>query len=656
MLVRVTSQSSASSVEGKAISESLIKQYSVTDSLVDLRHQAVPGFKMRTELYLPASANSQLSDADLKVIAENVGMVNSTVLGGAANDVLVIGVQDLLSLLLATPTAGMASVNSHSSAAAASVVDLGDGSNVLDLEALQRLSFTGLGMPAGAQLSFSLLTEGIKASLIKMGQNNDSLFVNSGWYGGDLPSDSPLFLNRQDLGISLDLSQLSAPLGDAGMRNVSLNATAIGMDTTSVDLGDGNNDMVVNTRIDHDLSNQLGLLAPETSSTVALHRIGLRNSSIRMGAGDDTLIVNGRIVNSSIDLGAGRNKVFLEVAPDDQSSIVTGGGINEIRVASFVGSTLQAGPGDDSLLIKDSQGYGSFDGGGGDNSMIATSDEASSRDVVTMTGPDQGYFNALHYSNVGTLDMGGNNDVVIIELHGSLTGKLLGGAGLDKLEFHNWNLPVTVDLDQGAATAIREGRPGGLQGFEQVVGGHGNDLIISSGAFAGIDGGLGDDVMYLRWSPWLSADAKGLQVNGGPGKDLFVFSGLDAAIPAGWDGSTGLPNLTDFDLSVDNSRGIGLTDRIGTVQLVVAADGSQKQMFTELLPSGIAGVGNVKLLPIAPIDQLLSGMTDTTRQLAISYDTLSQRQPDLVLLGMHGKGTFGTVAHLHIDRIESASI
>jgi hypothetical protein len=652
VLVRVTSRNTAVSVDGKAISQSLIDQYAVADSVVDMRYQTEPGFEMRSELFLPALANSRLSDADLQVISQNAGIVNSKVLGGTASDLMVIGVQDLLSLVVMTPKAGMASINSRTTGGEQSRLDFGDGANVLDVEALQRLSFTAIGMPEQAKLSFNLLTEGLKSSFVKMGGGSDSLLINSGWYGGSLPEDTPLFLKRQDLGISLDLSQLSGTANDSSLRHVSLNATAIGMDVSAVDLGEGNNYMAINTRIDQDLSNQLGLLGSGGSSQVELDRIGMRDSSIRMGRGDDTLIVNGRILNSTIDLGAGRNKLLLEMAPDDGSTIVNGSGSNEITVANIVGSKLQAGSGNDTLFLSDSQAYGSFDGGEGDNSLISASGPGSKRDVLTVTGPDQGFMNAFHFNNVGTLDTGGNHDVVIMELASSLTGKLLGGAGLDRLEFHNWSLPVTVDLDLGSSTAISGGAPASLQGFERVIGGNGNDFLVSSGAFMGIDGSLGDDVMYLRWSPWLSATEQGLQVNGGPGKDLFVFSGLDGEKPSRWDGKSGLPNLTDFDLSYDNTRGIGLTDRIGVVQTTLAADGSQKQLFAELIPSGLAGVGNIKLLPIAPIEQLVSGMTDNTKQLAISFDPLSNRLPDLVMLGSNGKGTFGTVAHLQINRIE----
>jgi hypothetical protein len=653
VLVRVNSESNARSVEGKAISESLINQYAVNDSRVDMRYQSIPGFEMRSELNLPASAYSQLADADLSVISQDVGVVNSTVLGGAANDVLVIGVQDLFSLLLATPKQGLATVHTRSTGALASTLDLGDGSNVLDLEVLQRLSFTALGLAQNAQLSFSLLTEGIKESWIQMGGGNDSLLINSGWYGGVLPIDTPLLMNRQDLGISLDLSQMASLQEGLGQQQVSLNATAIGLDQTVVNLGEGNNFMTINTRIDQDLEQQLGVLGSGASREVQLDRIGMRDSSISMGAGDDTLIVNGRILNSTIDLGSGNNKLFLEIAPDEKSTLVTGNGNNQITVDSFVGTTLIAGPGNDSLMLNDALGYGSFDGGAGNNALLGGSGPTSNRDVITVTGPDQGYFNAFHFVNVGTVDAGGNNDVVIMELNGSLTGQLLGGSGLDRLEFHNWSLPVQVDLDLGEATGIFGGKAGGLQGFEQVLGGNGNDLMISSGAFSGIDGGLGDDVMYMRWSPWLSAPFQGLLVNGGSGKDLFVIVGLDAPIPTQWDGTSGLPSLGDFDLSYDNSKGIGLTDRIGTVQTVVAANGSQSQVFTELTPSGVSGIGNSKLLPIAPIEQLVGGMTDSTHQLAISYDPLSTAQPEMVLLGLNGKGSFGNVAHLRIDRVES---
>ncbi len=646
VLARTTSQSSSRSVDGKTISESFINQFGIKDSNVDMASRPIPGLEVRSDLFLPGSAYSRLSDADLKVISRDVGLANSRILNGGANDIVVIGVQDLFSLMLATPTAGMANINTQSVGVDGSGINLGGGTNVLDLQALQRLSFTALGQTNRAQLTFNLLTEGIKDSLVSMGAGSDTMLVNSGWYGGEIPQDIPLLLNQSNQGISLDLSQLNINNGNLGNSPISLNALALGLDNTSVNLGDGNNYMAINTAISEDLGADLGILGSSPNSGYRLDRIGMRDSQITMGSGNDTLIVNGRVVDSTINLGGGNNQIFLET-PLEGTSKIEGSGKNRITVSNLVGSAVVGGSGDDTLTLTRTDEFGSFEGGGGNNTIKGPSDGGvSSRDVITINGEDQGFFNAIRLNNVGNIDTGTGNDVVIMNFGASLTGQLLGGAGLDRLEFNNWSLPVSVDLDRGSVSAIDKGRSGALVGFEQVMGGNGNDTLISSGAFNGIDGGLGDDVMYLRWSPWLSAPEEGLQVAGGGGKDLFVFSGLDTPTPLSWDGKSGLPTLADLDLTYDNTQGIGLTDRIGIVQNINNADGSQSQIFQELTPTDGKGIGNAKLLPIAPLEQLLTGMSDNTKQLAISYDPLSPKGAELILLGSNGKGTFENVAHI----------
>jgi hypothetical protein len=652
VLVRVTSESTSRSVDGKALSDSIIHQFGVRDSSVNLQNQPVPGLEVRSDLALPGSAYSQLSDAELRVIAQDMGLVNSTVLGGEASDVVVIGVQDLLSLVLATPKSGTLKVDTQSIGVAGGNLQLGDGANVLDLEALQRLSFTAVGPSQQAHLTFNLLTNGIKDSLVAMGAGNDTMLVNSGWYGGELPQDIPLLLNPANLGISLDLNQISNLASHPADFSASLNAVAIGLDHTTVNLGDGNNYMAINTAISQNLASDLGILGNGSATDYQLDRIGMRDSLITMGSGNDTLIVNGRVIDSTINLGGGTNQILLETPLEGTSRIEGDTGTNQITVSRLVGSAVIGGNGDDTLSLKRVDGFGAFDGGGGNNALIGPSGSGSTRDVVVVTGQDQGFYNAISFNHVGTIDTGGNNDVVIMNLGASLTGQLIGGSGLDRLEFHNWTLPVAVDLDRGSATAIANGAPGSLGGFEQVKGSNGNDLLISSGAFNGIDGGEGDDVMYLRWSPWLSAPTDGLQVVGGNGKDLFVFSGLDTPSPASWDGQSGLPTLSDLDLSFDTTLGIGLTDRIGMVQNVTNADGSPSQAFQELMPSNVTGVGNAKLLPIAPLEQLVSGMTDNTKQLAVSFDPLSKNPAELIMLGAHGQGTFENVAHLNVSRLD----
>jgi hypothetical protein len=144
-------------------------------------------------------------------------------------------------------------------------------------------------------------------------------------------------------------------------------------------------------------------------------------------------------------------------------------------------------------------------------------------------------------------------------------------------------------------------------------------------------------VLYLRWSPWLAEAGESLLVRGGLGKDLFVVSGLDETIPDTWDQRNGIPQISDLDLSLNGNGGIGLVDRVGWVQ---------QDRFQELTASGLEGLGNPRLLPIAPLEQLLSGMSSATPQLAIALDPSAEGQNSLVQLGSDGIGTSRLIAHV----------
>jgi hypothetical protein len=257
---------------------------------------------------------------------------------------------------------------------------------------------------------------------------------------------------------------------------------------------------------------------------------------------------------------------------------------------------------------------------------------------------DAGNLDGIRFRNIENVDLGGGNDVTLLDLGGTLTGQLLGGGGLDRLEYSNWTLPVAVDLDRGTATAIGGGKTGTLAGFEQVMGGLGNDVLSSSGAFAGIDGSLGDDLLFLRWSPWLSSFESGLQVKGGGGRDLFVFSGVEQTPGTGWDGVSGLPDLVDLDLGTALNGSIGLSDSIAWLRQEPLAGGGSQESLLRLTPAGTEGIGDARLLPIAPLESLLTGMTSDTLQLAIALDGSGGSQ--LHLLGGDGIGTSRVIAKL----------
>ena len=92
------------------------------------------------------------------------------------------------------------------------------------------------------------------------------------------------------------------------------------------------------------------------------------------------------------------------------------------------------------------------------------------------------------------------------------------------------------------------------------------------------------------------------------------------------------------------------------VQEIINPDGTQNQVFQELIPTDSKGIGNVKLLPIAPLEQLLSGMSDSTKQLAISFDPLSTKAAELILLGSNGIGTFQNIADIAGTRFDETTL
>jgi hypothetical protein len=426
----------------------------------------------------------------------------------------------------------------------------------------------------------------------------------------------------------------------------SLNARAVGLENSLLDVGGGNDRVSILTMIDADLQNDLGVLYNDPFTRIKLERVGLLDSEVRLGSGNDELRVNGAVIGSTIDLGSGSNTLWLEGEVSGSSRILMGDGNNTIIVNAGLGGTVQGGAGDDRFSLSTLALAGQLDGGAGFDTLEAWALSGDRREVLVMSGPDRGNVDGLRFQNVESVDLGAGNDVALLDIDSTLTGQLLGGAGLDRLEYSNWTLPVSVDLDRGAASGIGGGASGSLQGFEQVVGGLGSDSLISSGAFGGIDGSEGDDLLFLRWSPWLSSDGEGLQVSGGAGRDLMVFSGLEQQAPSFWDGRSGLPDLVDLDLSsnLDGNSNIGLTDTIGWLRREPSAGGGSQETFLRLTPSGLEGIGDARLLPIAPLEQLLAGMDSDTRQLAIAWDGHSGAQ--LHLLGSQGIGTSQVIANL----------
>lgn len=641
VLVRTFGGSSSRTVEGKAESLQYATQVGIENTLLDLRGaSSSPGLRLDSDRTLQSFAMSQLDDADLKLVAEHIGLINTTVLNGNGNDVLILNARDLFQLGVFTPSSALAMLRSEMTGMQDSSILGTPGQDRVALEGLTNLTFTGLGGSERAHLSFNLLTTALRNSGILLGDGDDNITINSGY----LDSNRAALTTSQNNGLSFDLGEASVSSGDGNNWAFSLNARAVGLDHSILDVGNGDDRVSILTTIDADLRNDLGVLYDDPFTRINLERVGLLDSEVRMGSGDDELRINGAVINSTIDLGDGSNTLWLEGDLSGNSRVLMGDGDNTIIANSGLGGLVQGGRGDDRFNLSTLQLAGEVDGGAGNDTLAAHPNFGGRRELLVVSGTDRGNLDGLRFQSVESVDLGSNNDVALLDIDGSLTGQLLGGAGLDRLEYSNWTLPVSVDLDRGAATGIGAGVSGSLQGFEQVVGGLSHDTLVSSGAFGGIDGSEGDDLLFLRWSPWLSADGLGLQVRGGGGHDLIVISGLEHTVPGFWDGQSGLPDLVDLDLSPSSDGTIGSGDSIGWLRQDPISGGGTRETLLHLTPSGVEGIGDVRLLPIAPLEMLLAGMDSSTPQLAIAWDGHSGGQ--LHLLGSHGIGTSQVIAHL----------
>lgn len=644
VIVRTFGGSGSRTLEGKASSAQNAIQVGIENSTMDLRRSDIPAMELRSQRTLQSFAIAALDDADLNMIAEHIGLLNTTFLNGTAADTLIIGSSDLLNLGLQSAGSANAVLNSRTNAMDNSrLVGLG-GSDLVGLEAITELRFTGLGTSQRADLSFHLLTEGLKDSGILLGRGDDTVTINSGFYVSGI---DPLAATGQE-GFNFDLGQTPVSKGDGSTWRFNLNARAVGMNNSLLDTGGGDDRVSIFTRIDENLAADLGVLYDDPFTSIQLERIGLLNSTVLLGDGNDELRINGSLIDSTIDLGNGNNTLILEGPMLGSTRILMGDGTNSINFNDGLGGQVQGGSNDDQFNLRNQQLVGDLDGGGGNDILVAPTGTHSRRELLVISGPDTGNLDGLRFRSIESVDLGGGNDVAILDLGGSLTGQLLGGDGLDRLEYSNWTLPVSVDLDRGSATGIGAGASGSLVGFEQVAGGLGNDNLTSSGAFLSMDGGSGDDVLFLRWSPWLTAGDTALHVKGGSGRDLFVISGLEQDIPLSWDRQSGIPQLVDLDLGFNGTTsGIGIADTIGWARNQTLPGGESQQSFERLTPSGLAGIGDARLLPIAPLEQLLAGMGSNTQQLAIASNNNGGGQ--LYLLGSQGQGTAQLVAGLPSD-------
>ncbi|MCP9929371.1 hypothetical protein KBY82_01085 [Cyanobium sp. AMD-g] len=617
------------SVEGVASTQYSNTLGAITDAVINLRNISTPQVQVGSDRELHLLALSVLNDAVLTLESRNTGLNRSALLlGPEANDIRLQVSDDIDLGLLAGGLARGQVLQSLIGMLDSRLQDAGGG-GTLELISLAQFHLRAPEAPTKRQLGIDLLAQAMQDSAILMGDGSDRVTIASGFRS----------LDGTGPGLLLTLPAADAAESDGSLQ---LRARALGLVNSLLDTGGGDDQVSIATWLDGSL--------PAPSQAIAL-----QDSTVVLGKGDDLLSVEGAVIGSRIALGSGTNGLVVAgplngstvaLAPESINAIRLGDGEDELTI------TLDAGPGaelmldtaggDDLILLPLADLSGSIDAGAGVDSLRNAPGDDDGMVVrapqdpvlaVSLDGPGTGTIGSLRFSGLENLSLGDTGATVAVGALGSLEGRLEAGHGLDALDYAAWQEPVVVDLTSGEASGIL----GGITGFEAVRGGSGDDRMIAAAGTLSLEGGDGDDRFDLDLSLLAGSGesvASALVVHGGEGRDRFVLAGMEAIrslVAGGHDRP--LPVLADLERSPGTVDGIGLTDGLSWRLSGILLGDAAAESMVDLTPAGLEGIGQPRLLPIAPLDELVRGMGSRSSgmdQLAIATGELSSR---LVLLG-----------------------
>jgi Ca2+-binding RTX toxin-like protein len=183
------------------------------------------------------------------------------------------------------------------------------------------------------------------------------------------------------------------------------------------------------------------------------------------GAGND--IIYGRDGNDLIFGGIGSDHIF--------------GGAGDDRIFGEAGDDIVFGDdGDDVLAGGDGQDI--LDGGDGDDQLEGGEDNDKLAGSAGNDQLDGGDGHDVIQDGAGSdVVQGGSGDDTLIAAADQAADDYHGGSGDDTLSYAEATQGVTVDLNAGSATSMEIGDDS-ISGFENVVGGQGDDVFV-----AGID-------------------------------------------------------------------------------------------------------------------------------------------------------------------------
>jgi hypothetical protein len=623
------------SVEGEAHSRYSHSLGAIRDAIIDLRDVLTPLVAVESRRTLTILALSVLDATELAVDSCTVGLDRSILLlGSEANDIRLRNTDAIDMALVAGGGATAQILQSLIGLLGSRLEDAGGGGS-LELSSLARIRLHAPGSSERRQIGIDLRTQAMQDSAILLGDGDDLVTIASGFE--DPQGGAP--------GLLLTLPAPGDPsAADAGLQ---VRARAYGLVNSRLEAGGGDDVVGIRAWLDPSWLDPTWRAIAET--------VALRDSVVELGEGDDRLSVEGTVAGSRIAPGSGVNDLAftapviastLALTPASGTAVRLGDGDDALTVelvAPLDGDPspaltvdpsarldLATAGGDDRIVAPLGRLGGILDGGGGADTLVESPARVDGVLAVQVEAPGRGTIGTLHFSGGENLVLGDGESLVAVAAGGSLDGMLEGGGGRDGLDYGAWREPVLVDLARGEASGILSG----ISGFETVRTGSGDDWIVTAAGTRQLETGDGDDRIDLNLGVLDAQAGAGetpLVVSGGAGHDRFVLAGMEAIRLRAQAHDRALPVLADLERSTD--AGIGLTDaiawRLGGLLAAPAGD----QGPVDLTPAGLEGIGQPRLLPIAPLEQLVSGMETRSSgidQLAIATGNLGSR---LVLLG-----------------------
>jgi hypothetical protein len=627
----------ARSVAGGAMGRMDTGQGALVGSSLDLRSAPATALRIESNRQLRALASSREQDAGLDSRTSNGAVVASRILGGDAPGSYLIRATDRLDLALLAGRGSRIQVEDRVTALDASRLEDSAGGDPLTVSALLSLRLEGSSDAVRPTGLLALQVGAVRDSTIVLGDGNNRVRISS----------------------SLQPTLPPAPQDEAG-DGLRLEGGAVALDHSLLDTGSGDDTVQV-----------VAVVEPGGQMAGHLEALALDGSLVRLGDGSDRLEVRGAVRQSRIEAGSGEKDINLDGRIDTSSLVLSPGGRSRVWLGDAGASLQLLGSGDLALTagagadqIRTGPAIrGWIDGGAGDDGLIYGADGLASglvpaKDNVALEldGSGQGVLGDLRFTGIENLELAPRGMAVRVGPQGSLAGALKAPAGAADLDYGSWSEGVNIDLREGRGTGFALGQAGGVQGVERVWGGAGNDHLVAAAGSHWLDGAAGDDWLELAswgWDGEPAAPATAPLLTGGEGQDLFVLPSFEALV-AGLGGADGAlagsglargslarPTLVDLSFgpaaATDRVDGAPLlSDRLAYWRPSYGDPGGSLQELVELLPSGLEGIGDPRLLPIAPLEQLLAGMGDNGPQLAIATGAAAS---ELVLLGP-GRSSF----------------